>query len=155
MKAKETIDFPIRWAWHRISRLYNIMAGEHGITMSIGYCLLNIDRKNGTPSTKLGPLMGMESRSLTRTLKTMENMGLIERKPDANDKRMVRIFLTPFGVESREISKQTVISFNETVKAGLSNEEQEVFFSVMRKINKLLEDSDQFQSNQILSKTTE
>ena len=82
-------------------------------------------------------------------------MGLIERKPDANDKRMVRIFLTPFGVESREISKQTVISFNETVKAGLSNEEQEVFFSVMRKINKLLEDSDQFQSNQILSKTTE
>ncbi len=154
MKAEETIDFPIRWAWHRISRLYNIMAGKHGITMSIGYCLLNIDRKNGTPSTKLGPLMGMESRSLTRTLKTMEDMGLIERKPDANDKRMVRIFLTPFGVESREISKHTVIAFNEAVKGSLTEEELSTFFNVMQKINKTLEDTDQFHSNQILSKTT-
>ena len=32
--------------------------------MSIGYALLNID-KDGTPSTKLGPKMGMEARSLT------------------------------------------------------------------------------------------
>jgi len=145
MKAEETIDFPIRWAWHKISRLYNLEASTHGITMSIGYCLLNIDRKNGTPSTKLGPLMGMESRSLTRTLKTMENMGLIERVADKKDKRMVRIFLTQLGVESREISRNTVIQFNEVIKAGLTKKELEQFFTTMQKINRMLDESKVFQ----------
>lgn len=149
MKAEETIDFPIRWAWHRISRIYNLEAGKHNITMSVGYCLLNIDRKEGTPSTKLGPLMGMESRSLTRTLKTMENMGLIERKADKKDKRMVRIFLTPFGIESREASKKTVIQFNEAVKAGLTKKEQEQFFQIMSKINRTLDANNIFEQEKI------
>jgi MarR family transcriptional regulator, organic hydroperoxide resistance regulator len=54
MKPEETIDHPIRWAWHRIARRYNAEAAKHGGTMSIGYVLLTIDPE-GTPSTKLGP----------------------------------------------------------------------------------------------------
>lgn len=139
MKAEETIDFPIRWAWHRISRIYNLEAQKHGFTMSIGYCLLNIDRKNGTPSTKLGPSMGMESRSLTRTLKTMEEIGFIVRKPDPNDKRMVRIFLTQLGIEKRTISRETVIRFNQVMMEGLDEDEIKAFYKTMFKINQLLD----------------
>lgn len=139
MKANETIDFPIRWAWHKISRLYNTEANKHGFTMSIGYCLLNIDRKEGTPSTKLGPLMGMESRSLTRTLKTMEESGLIERKPDATDGRMVRLFLTPKGERLRKISRDTVVHLNRTLQQHFTDRELETFFKVMAKMNSLLE----------------
>ncbi|NQX92775.1 MAG: MarR family transcriptional regulator, partial [Flavobacteriales bacterium] len=58
MKPEETIDFHIRWAWSKISRMYNVEAAKYGGTMSIGYVLLNIE-KDGTPSTKLGPKMGM------------------------------------------------------------------------------------------------
>ena len=39
-----------------------------------------IDPKKGTPSTSLGPKMGMEATSLSRTLKTMEIKNLITRK---------------------------------------------------------------------------
>lgn len=140
MKPEETIDFPIRWAWHKISRMYNNEAYKHGITMSMGYVLLNIDRKNGTPSTKLGPMMGMESRSLTRTLKSMEEQGFIVRKPDSNDKRMVRIFLTELGLEKREISKHTVIRFNEFIYQQLSKNELDTFFRAIYKINDILEE---------------
>ncbi len=63
MKPEETVDFHIRWAWAKISRYYNAAASPFGGSMSIGYVLLNVD-KEGTPSTKLGPKMGMESRSL-------------------------------------------------------------------------------------------
>lgn len=140
MKPEETIDFPIRWAWHKISRMYNTQAYKHGITMSIGYVLLNIDRNEGTPSTKLGPMMGMESRSLTRTLKSMEEQGYIERKPDKFDKRMVRIFLTDLGLEKRRISRETVIRFNEYIYEQLSREELESFFNAIYKINDLLEE---------------
>lgn len=146
MKPEETIDFPIRWAWHRIARMYNNEALKYDITMSIGYALLNIDSKEGTPSTKLGPKMGMEPRSLTRTLKGMEEKGLIVRKPDANDKRMVRIHLTELGKEKREVSRETVIKFNEYVQQKIGKTKLKNFLSVVTKMNAILENDSIFES---------
>src|SRR5690554_4722936 len=85
------VDFYLRHAWHKISRMYNQKAKAHGLTMSIGFILLIVD-KEGTPSTQLGPRMGMEPTSLSRTLKTMETKGYIYRKVDRDDKRKVLIF---------------------------------------------------------------
>ena len=58
------------------------------------YTLLSVDPQNGTPSTSLGPKMGMEATSLSRILKTLESMNLIERLPNPNDGRGVLIHLT-------------------------------------------------------------
>lgn len=138
MKPEETIDFYLRWAWHGIARLYNNEAEKYGLTMSNGYVLLNIDLREGTPSTKLGPKMGMEPRSLTRTLKNMENQGLIYRKTDKKDKRMVRIMLTELGRKKRDIAKRSVIAFNEFLQSKLSEQELNSFFQIMDKINRIL-----------------
>jgi DNA-binding MarR family transcriptional regulator len=143
MKPEETIDHPIRWAWHRIARRYNAEAAKYGGSMSIGYALLNIDQ-DGTPSTKLGPKMGMEPRSLTRTLRNMEEKGLIKRVPDDKDGRMMRIMLTPEGKRMRDISKDAVIHFNETVQANIPARELVAFHAAMHKINALLDRDDLF-----------
>lgn len=146
MKPEETIDFPIRWAWHRIARMYNNEALKYDITMSIGYVLLNIDAKEGTPSTKLGPKMGMEPRSLTRTLKSMEEKGLICRKSDEKDRRMVRIMLTELGKEKREVSKETVIKFNLYMQQKIGKTKLKNFFTVLGKINSILDQDEIFES---------
>ena len=78
MRPEDTADFHIRWSWYNIARMYNLKAANFGGTMAIGYALLNID-KEGTPSTKLGPKMGMEPRSLTRMIKSLEKKGWIEK----------------------------------------------------------------------------
>lgn len=143
MKPEDTIDHPIRWAWHRIARRYNTEASKYGGSMSIGYALLNIDPE-GTPSTKLGPKMGMEARSLTRTLKNMEAKGLIERLPDGNDGRMMRVFLTPEGKRMRDVGKDTVIHFNELVQASIPAKDLRIFHNVMGKINTMLDNDELF-----------
>lgn len=143
MKPEETIDFPIRWAWHRIARMYNTEAAKHGGTMSIGYVLLNID-PDGTPSTKLGPKMGMEPRSLVRTLQAIEDAGLIRREPDAKDKRIVRIHLTPKGKQKRDLSKGTVIRFNQAVQQRLTEKQLREFHAAMSTINSILDDKQLF-----------
>ena len=94
MKREETIDYHIRSAWHAISRMYNQQALEYNATMSMGFALLVIDSDEGTPATKIGPLMGLEARSLTRLLKSLEEKKLICKESDKNDKRSVRICLT-------------------------------------------------------------
>ena len=58
--------------------------------MATGFALLSIDPEKGTPSTSLGPKMGMEATSLSRTLKTMEEKGLIIEN---QIQKMVEVFL--------------------------------------------------------------
>ena len=143
MRPEETIDHPIRWAWHRIARRYNAEAAKHGGTMSIGYVLLSIDPE-GTPSTKLGPKMGMEPRSLVRTLQAMEDDGLIKRIADKSDKRIVRMHLTAKGKKMRDVSKETVIRFNTAVRHNIPASQLATFQTVMGKINQLLEQDELF-----------
>ncbi|MEX1191218.1 MAG: MarR family transcriptional regulator [Brumimicrobium sp.] len=138
-KAEEYIDFNLRHAWHKISRMYNQKAKIHGLTMSIGFILLIVD-KEGTPSTQLGPRMGMEPTSLSRTLKTMESKGLIYRKIDSDDKRKVLIFLTPEGVELRKEVKNFIVSFNEKLIREIPKEKLSVFFEVMEILDENIED---------------
>jgi DNA-binding MarR family transcriptional regulator len=134
-----TIDFFIRQTWHKISRMYNQQAAEHSMTISTGYILLIID-KNGTPSTQLGPRMGMEPTSLSRTLKTMEDDGFIYRKVDEVDKRKVLIFLTEKGLEQRKISKKVVLDFNNKLLSKIPKNKLKVYFEVMVKIDQIAEE---------------
>jgi MarR family transcriptional regulator, organic hydroperoxide resistance regulator len=134
-----TIDFLLRHSWHRISRMYNQKASEYDVTMSLAFILLIID-KEGTPSTQLGPRMGMEPTSLSRTLKTMEEKGFLYRKTDEVDKRKVLIFLTEHGLEQRKIARQVVLDFNEKLLAKIPKGKLEVFFDVMARIDQVVQE---------------
>ncbi len=137
MKDK-TIDYILRATWQAVARMYNEEASNYGATMATGFTLLSIDKDKGTPSTTLGPKMGMEATSLTRTLKSMEEKGLIIRKKNPYDGRGVLIFLTDFGKEKRELSKETVLKFNEAVKQNVSEESLRHFMEVSEIINELI-----------------
>lgn len=141
MKREETIDHNIKSTWHAIARMYNQQASKQEITTSIGFVLLNISSKEGTPATKIAPLMGLEARSLTRVLKNMEEKGLVYRQPDPNDKRSVRIFLTEEGKKKKEVSRETVLMFNEKMRENISEEKLQVFFEVINDINLVLEEN--------------
>lgn len=132
------VDFVLRHLWHKTSRLYNQKANEYGVSISVGFILLNID-KEGTPSTQLGPKMGMEPTSLSRTLKTMEENGLIYRKTDDVDKRKVLIFLTPQGVEKRKIARQVVLDFNDHVMSRIPKGKLKVFFEVAERLDEAID----------------
>ena len=139
MKPEETVDYNIKVAWHAISRMYNTQAAQNDITTSIGFVLLNIDQERGTPATKIAPLLGLETRSLTRILRSMEEKGLIYKQADSVDKRSVRIFLTPVGLEKKEISRQTVRHFNLKMREKIPQSQLDVFFKVAAQITGMIE----------------
>ena len=141
MKPEETIDYHVRAVWYAIYRMYNQVASKYDVTTSIGFVLLNIHSEEGTPATKIAPLMGLESRSLTRMLKSMEEKGLIYKQKDEIDGRSVRIFLTGKGKAQKEVSRQTVRSFNERVRDVVPEEDLEGFFRTMTKVNQLISES--------------
>jgi MarR family transcriptional regulator, organic hydroperoxide resistance regulator len=139
MRREETIDHHIKAAWHSIARMYNQQAALYDATMAMGYVLLVINAEEGTPATKIAPLMGLEPRSLTRLLNTMEERGVIARKNDLTDKRSIRVMLTSKGKQMREKAKETVLQFNQMVRHEIEPEKLEVFFEVIAKIQQVVE----------------
>lgn len=135
-----SIDHQLRATWQAVAKLYNEQAAKHDSTMATAFVLLNIDYENGTPSTALGPLMGMEPTSLSRILKSMEDKGAISREKNPEDGRGVLIKLTAYGKEMREISKNSVYQFNNVVRDHVTEKELESFFKVTETINKLIAD---------------
>lgn len=140
MKPEETVDFQIKRTWQSIAKMYNEVAAGYGATMATGFVLLNIDSEKGTPSTALGPKMGMEATSMSRILKSMEEKELIERRPNPADGRSVLIHLTPFGREKRKDAKQAVINFNTSVFQRFNENEMSTFFKVIEGINTMIID---------------
>ncbi|MBD3862418.1 MAG: DNA-binding MarR family transcriptional regulator [Olleya marilimosa] len=137
MKDK-TIDYVLRTTWLAVNKMYNEEAAKFGTTMATGFTLLSIDQEEGTPSTSLGPIMGMEATSLSRILKRMEEMDLIVRRPNPNDGRGVLIYLTPFGKEKRKDAKERVLVFNEAIREHVSEEKLKSFYEVSDTINELI-----------------
>lgn len=137
MKDK-TIDYVLRTTWLAVNKMYNEEAAKFDTTMATGFALLSIDPENGTPSTSLGPKMGMEATSLSRTLKAMEEKGLIIRKPNPEDGRGVLIYLTDFGKEKRNYSKGRVLIFNDLIKKNVSEEQLKHFYEVAEVINNMI-----------------
>lgn len=132
---KKLIDHSLRATWQSVSRMYTEVAKQYGITMALGLTLLNIDPKTGTASTALGPIMGMEPTSLSRLLNSLEDLKLIERKPNPHDGRGVIIHLTQDGLDKRDFIKKHVYAFNLGIEKQLSARDLEGFHATIEAIN--------------------
>ena len=136
MKQQETIDYLLKVVWQNMSNTYNQIASGFGITQAIGYVLINID-KEGTAVSQLAGLLGVKATSLSRILSNMEENGLIYREAAAGDKRSVKVFLTDYGREKRQLAKGVVRAFNEYLGEHLSTQEKNSLVQSLQKLNKL------------------
>lgn len=146
MKHK-TIDHILRSVWMSVSKMYQEEAAKLDSTMATGFTLISIDPEHGSPSTALGPKMGMEATSLSRLLKSMEARELISRKPHPEDGRSVLICLTDFGQQMREYSKEIVLGFDQIVRQKINETELKTFLKVAETIMELSQNSSAFSSN--------
>ena len=139
MRPEETVDYHIKSSWHSISRMYNQLGSAYDLTQATGYVLLIIDEE-GTPATKIGPMMGMEATGMSRILKSMENDSLIFRVKDDNDGRRVKIYLTKSGLEKQKIVRQVVRSFNDRILKEIGEREFDAFKNIIQKVHDVVDE---------------
>jgi DNA-binding MarR family transcriptional regulator len=118
--------------------MYNEEASTFNSTMSGAFTLLSIDPKKGTPSSSLGPKMGIAPTSLSRVLNELEKQNLIERISSKEDKRSIIICLTEEGLKMRDISKKYVKEFHNTIENEIPKDKLDVFYDVIGKINEII-----------------
>jgi MarR family transcriptional regulator for hemolysin len=57
--------------------------------------LVRLDRAEGLNQSELAEMLDLQPITLTRLLDKLADSGLIERRPDPDDRRAKRLFLTP------------------------------------------------------------
>lgn len=137
MKPEESIDYYIKIAWQAVVNKYNQIAAGYGITHAMGYVLVSVDAEKGTTVSQIATILGVKTTSLSRLLNNLEELELIVRKPDDQDKRQVYVFLTDFGKEKQKIARKVVRDFNVYLDGHVSAKEKENLIKTVSKITKL------------------
>jgi MarR family transcriptional regulator for hemolysin len=80
----------------RLLRTYaDQRARQFGISRAQWTVLMRLDRFEGLKQSELAEVLDLQPISLTRLLDRLAENGLIERRPDPNDRRANRLYLTP------------------------------------------------------------
>lgn len=141
---RKRVDFVIRQSWKNIEKMYNNEASKYDVTFSIGFTLISIDPEKGSPSTSIGPIMGLESNSISRILNSMENKNLITRRPNPADGRGILILLTKLGLKKRMIVIEKIRYFKSLVREKIDPSDLEAFHRVTLQLNDIIEDGNIF-----------
>ena len=141
---RKRVDFVIRQSWKNIEKMYNNEASKYDVTFSIGFTLISIDPEKGSPSTSIGPIMGLESNSISRILNSMENKNLITRRPNPADGRGILISLTKLGLKKRMIVIEKIRYFKSLVREKIDPSDLEAFHRVTLQLNDIIEDGNVF-----------
>jgi len=84
-------------ALHLHRRLIVQALGDVDAHPAQAICLRRLSAEDGLAQKELADEMLLTPPTVSRMLKTMEQSGVIERRPDAGDQRVTRVYLTAKG----------------------------------------------------------
>jgi MarR family transcriptional regulator, transcriptional regulator for hemolysin len=102
----------------RLLRTYaDHKAAQFGMTRAQWAVLVRLDRFEGLNQSELAEMLDLQPITLTRLLDKLCDSGLIERRPDPDDRRAKRLFLT---AAARPLLGQLGVLGEETMASALA-----------------------------------
>lgn len=95
LPAKREFAFTIMDVARMLRTYADQRARQFGISRAQWTVLVRIDRTEGLKQSELADILDLQPISLTRLLDRLADNGLIERRPDPNDRRANRLYLKP------------------------------------------------------------
>lgn len=114
---------PVSRAWLQLA---DRILGSLAISNSAGWALVHLERLGkGARQGDLARAIGITEASLVRTLQQLERGGLVERRPDEEDRRANRLHLTAEGKELARKAEKRLIELRIELLEGVPDEQLE------------------------------
>ncbi|AXB78203.1 MarR family winged helix-turn-helix transcriptional regulator [Novosphingobium sp. P6W] len=114
---------PVSRAWLQLA---DRILGSLAISNSAGWALVHLERLGkGARQGDLARAIGITEASLVRTLQQLERGGLVERRPDEEDRRANRLHLTAEGKELARKAEKRLIELRIELLEGIPDEQLE------------------------------
>ena len=133
----------------RMLRTYADQRGrQFGISRAQWVVLIRLDRSEGLKQSELAEILDLQPISLTRLLDRLAESGLIERRPDPNDRRANRLFLMPAARPLLLRLAELGTDMMETVLEGIDAQANERLLNDLEKVKDNLRTAIQRNSTQ-------
>lgn len=136
LKLENQICFPIYAASRLITREYQPLLDELGLTYPQYLALLVLWEHDGLPVNEIGQKLLLNTNTVTPLLKRMEAQGLVTRRRSADDERRVIVTLTAQG---RALQEQAV-AIPAKLVAGLEADDvdEQAFHDMLAQLQKIV-----------------
>lgn len=129
-----------------ISRIARRMAAEmdrrmreHGLTAAQAAVMSRLWWQDGLTQSQVQEQVGVDASTLTGLLQRMTRQGLVRRRRDPADGRVLRVFLTPHGRDLRPVLTPEAESINSLFFGGFSSGERAIFIEFLHRALRNLE----------------
>ncbi len=134
---------------HLLSRQWRFLLDKqlacNSLTQASGIALVYIADNQGVSQTELARLLGVESPSLVPVLDQLEQQGLIERRPSAQDRRQKALYLLPAATDIVTEIDRKRRALQQELLAGLTATQQQelplLLDGVLQQATRLLQDN--------------
>ena len=116
-----------RAAEYRIKNELDLTSSQWKVILALNYF-------NGISQKELASKIFVDGSTLVPVIDKMENNGLVERKPDPNDRRNNLIFLTKKSESTIDSITEIVLQLRKEFFKGISQKEQDKVQIILRKI---------------------
>lgn len=113
--------------------------GEHGASLWNWVLLKEAASAEGASQRELAHHMRIEPPTLVRQLDKLAQEGLVERQPDPDDRRVVRVVVTPAGLERLQELHAVVQELDSELRGILTKRDVEVLSRALPRINTYFE----------------
>jgi DNA-binding MarR family transcriptional regulator len=128
----------IPWAIRDLNRLFAAtlepLVSRDGVTVPHWYYLRILSEFDGLNQRELSQKVGVHPNTAVPALDNMEMHGLVKRVRDANDRRQMRVHLTPKGRRLRDEMIPVVSAMVFRSIASVTPSELDTFFKVISRI---------------------
>ncbi len=132
---RDQFPFAVARVTRRWRKLLDERLKDLGVTQARWTTMVYLQKGGeGLTQRELARLMAIENPTLVRLLDSLEQQGLIERRPCPNDRRARRLHLTPDGTKFMNVLTERAAKLREEMLEGISDEEIEGALAVFHKI---------------------
>jgi DNA-binding MarR family transcriptional regulator len=120
----QDLDRDLLFTLHDVARLIRVEANKrarrHGMTRAQWALLMRLARNPGLSQKEIADLLEVEPISVARLVDRMEAAGLVERRADADDRRIWRLHLRPAATLMLDMIDNELRALAETITGGIA-----------------------------------
>src|SRR5215216_1696990 len=117
-----------------VTRAFEDELAAAGGSQATWLILLALKQQAWRTQQEIAATVGIEGATLTHHLDRVEKAGLIDRARDPDDKRAVRVELTPAGEQKFLELAQAAMRFDKRLRQGLSEGEVDAFRATLTRL---------------------
>jgi len=98
------------------------------------FLLCRLFEKDGMTQSEIAQQLAVQGATITNMLQRMEETGLVTRRRDSEDNRLVRVYLTDAGQDKERAINQQFTNLEEAIFVGISPGDRLVLRQLLKQI---------------------